>query len=214
MPVGSVGADPNNWYIDKKGLGTNSIIQGKSAEEMGMDDFFSLLTAQMTNQDMMNPESDTDYIAQMAQFTTLRGIQTIQEYQLSSYATSYVGKNVAIAHQGETGNMTRTEGVVESVIFYDGDPKVIVNGVSYPLYSVMEVKTPGSKGGGAVSQTDAVAYIGKEVNVKYTKKDLDGEEEEIDVTGTVTEVNTGETGEVQVMIDGKAYPAAAVVSVK
>ncbi len=212
MPVGSVNSDPNNWYIGEKGLGTGSVIQGKSAEEMGMDDFFSLLTAQMTNQDMMNPTSDTDYIAQMAQFTTLRGIQTIQEYQLSSYATSYVGKNVAIAHQGQTGNMTRTEGVVESVIFYDGDPKVIVNGVSYPLYSVMEVKTPASKNSGAVSQTDAVAYIGKEVNVKYTKNDED--ETEVDITGTVTEVKTGDTGEVLVLIDGKEYPAAAVVSVK
>lgn len=129
-------------YINTSALTNKSVITGKDASQLTMDDFFNLLVAQMTNQDMMNPQSDTEYIAQMAQFTTLQGIQTIQEYQLSSYAASYTGKYVAIAHTNESGDLTKTEGYVSSVTYYDGDPKVVVNGISYPLYSVMEVKMP------------------------------------------------------------------------
>jgi len=145
-------------YLIKNQLGTKSVIQGKDASKLDMNDFFNLLVAQMTNQDMMNPTSDTEFIAQMAQFTTLQGIQTITEYQLSSYATSYVGKTVAIAYTSESsGQLTKTEGVVESVSFYDGEPKVKVNGFSYPLYAVMEVKVPGSSSsGGDESESDDI----------------------------------------------------------
>jgi len=131
-------------YMNLSALTTSSAITGKDASQMDMNDFFNLLVAQMTNQDMMNPTSDTEFIAQMAQFSSLQGIQNIQEYQVSSYATSYVGKTVAIAYTSESGNLTKTEGVVDSVTFYDGEPKVVVNGVAYPLYSVMEIKVPGT----------------------------------------------------------------------
>ncbi len=114
-------------------LNTKTAITGRSADELGMDDFFNLLVAQMTNQDMMNPTADTEYVAQMAQFTQLKGIETLQEYALSSYATSYIGKTVAIAHVANNGEMTRTEGVVDTVTLYDGEPQVVVGGISYPL---------------------------------------------------------------------------------
>lgn len=132
-------------YIKSTALTTKSAIHGKDATKLGMNDFFNLLAAQMQNQDMFNPQENTEFIAQMAQFTTLQGLQAIQEYQLSSYATSYVGKNVAIAYTGESGNLTKAEGVVERVTFYDGEPKVVVSGVSYPLYAVMEVKMPAAE---------------------------------------------------------------------
>ncbi len=44
------------------------------------------------------------------------GIETLQEYMLSSYATSYIGKTVAVAHVATNGDMTRTEGVVETIL--------------------------------------------------------------------------------------------------
>jgi flagellar basal-body rod modification protein FlgD len=214
--IGSVGSANSDWYIESGKLNSHSIIQGKGAEQMSMDDFFSLLVAQMTNQDMMNPTADTEYIAQMAQFTTLRGIQVIQEYQLSSYASSYAGKTVAIAHTSENGNLTRTEGVVESVTFYDGEPKVVVNGVSYPLYSVMEVKSAGAGAGSGsddsekqITPSQAATFIGKTVTVQYT----DSDDAEIKVEGEVTAVKTGSNGQVLLVIDGNEYPVTAVTAI-
>lgn len=127
-------------YMKTGSLSSSSVITGRDASQLGMEDFFNLLVAQMTNQDMMNPTNDTEFIAQMAQFTTLQGIQSIQENQVAAYASSYVGKYVSIAHIGDSGSLTKMEGIVEKVSFYDGEPKVIVNNVSFPLYSVMEVR--------------------------------------------------------------------------
>ncbi len=139
MPVQMSGADA---YMAPARLSTKTAIRGKSPTELDMNDFMNLLVAQMTNQDMLNPTTDTEFIAQMAQFTTLQGINTIQEYQLSSYAASYVGKTVSIAHIGDTGNLTKAEGIVSAVTFYEGQPQVVVDNVKYPLFSVMEIKVP------------------------------------------------------------------------
>jgi flagellar basal-body rod modification protein FlgD len=110
--------DPAFMYKDPT-ITTSSVIQGKDASEMGMEDFFNLLVAQLTNQDMMNPTNDTEFIAQMAQFSSLQGIQTIQEYQLSSYAATYIGKFVTIANLTESGTMETIVGQVDSITYYD-----------------------------------------------------------------------------------------------
>jgi flagellar basal-body rod modification protein FlgD len=108
--------------------------------ELGMNDFMTLLSAQMSNQDMMNPVSDTDFIAQMAQFSALQGVNTLQEYVLSSYAVSYTGKHVIISHHDELTNQLETVyGQVEKVTFMGGTPKVVVNGVEHDLHTVMEI---------------------------------------------------------------------------
>ncbi len=39
---------------------------------------------------------DTEFIAQMAQFSSLQGMKTLQEYQLQSYAVSYAGNRTAL----------------------------------------------------------------------------------------------------------------------
>ncbi|MDR2908265.1 MAG: hypothetical protein LBU86_00075 [Oscillospiraceae bacterium] len=223
MAVNGVGAS-QDWFIQDKTLGSSSVITGKDSSQMSMDDFFSLLTAQMTNQDMLNPQTDTDYIAQMAQFTTLQGINTIMEYQLSSYASSYAGKTVSIAYTGENGQLTKTEGLVSSVSFYDGEPKVVVNGVSYPLYSVMEIKSGASSSTGGTGETadpdeietadgitmeSASAYIGKNVTVEF--EDGDGTDT---AYGKVTGLSRHENGKVQVIIDGEAYYASRIIEVE
>jgi flagellar basal-body rod modification protein FlgD len=108
--------------------------------ELGMNDFMTLLSAQMSNQDMMNPVSDTDFIAQMAQFSALQGVNTLQEYVLSSYAVSYTGKHVIISHHDELTNQLETVyGQVEKVTFMGGTPKVVVDGVEHELHTVMEI---------------------------------------------------------------------------
>lgn len=41
------------------------------SKDLGSDDFLKLLTVQLTNQDPWNPIENTDFIAQMASFTSL-----------------------------------------------------------------------------------------------------------------------------------------------
>lgn len=203
-------------YMKNPGITTSTAIQGKDASEMGMDDFFNLLVAQMTNQDMLNPQGDTEFIAQMAQFSSLKGIQQIQEYQLSSYAVSYVGKNVTVAQINETtGKIERFSGVVKSISFYDGAPKVIieVNGKdkAFDLHTVMEINANAADSGSTVVNpiTEASKFIGKFVSIKVT--DEDGNETE--VNGLVESV-TSKDGKGYVFVDGKSYPSSDIMSYK
>ena len=129
-------------YWQNPNISTSTISSGKDASALGMEDFLQLMVAQMQNQDVFNPVSDTEFIAQMAQFSSLQGINTIQQYQLSSYAVSYVGKEVIIANPKDDGTLERVRGMVQKVGFSSGEPLVCVDGKEYPLYTVMDVVTP------------------------------------------------------------------------
>lgn len=50
-----------------------------SIEELGSDAFLELMVAQMENQDPTNPMENTDFIAQLAQFGTVSGVQELNE---------------------------------------------------------------------------------------------------------------------------------------
>jgi len=64
------------------------------------NNFFQLLTAQLENQDPLNPMSASDFAAELAQFSTAIGVQQLQSTQ-QSYGnlqlSGLVGKNVAVA---------------------------------------------------------------------------------------------------------------------
>jgi hypothetical protein len=70
-------------------------------QTLNQQDFLNLLVTELQNQDPMNPMSDTDFIAQMAQFSTLQ--QSQQTYQSISemQATNLIGSTV---------NVTATDG--------------------------------------------------------------------------------------------------------
>jgi flagellar basal-body rod modification protein FlgD len=60
---------------------TNSVSSsGQSpagAQTLNQADFLQLLVTQMSSQDPLNPESDTDFAAQLAQFSSLQATQTM-----------------------------------------------------------------------------------------------------------------------------------------
>ena len=83
-------------------------LQDLSAEntrkEMGQEDFLELMTAQLQNQDPLKPMESGDFLAQIAQFSTVEGIGDLNESfaQLSQslvsnqalQATNLVGRQV------------------------------------------------------------------------------------------------------------------------
>jgi flagellar basal-body rod modification protein FlgD len=50
----------------------------KSANELGIDEFLTLMTAQLKNQDPLKPLDGTQFVAQLAQFGTVSGVQEMQ----------------------------------------------------------------------------------------------------------------------------------------
>jgi len=63
-------------------------------------DFLTLLTTQLQHQDPLNPQSPSDLAAELAQFSTASGVQTLNtafNSGSSLQAANLVGKNVAVA---------------------------------------------------------------------------------------------------------------------
>lgn len=94
---------------------SNSAVFGSNyaksqSDNMGQVDFMRLLVAQMRNQNPLEPQSNTEFMAQLAQFESLnqmrtmsQGIQIMQAMQELSSATSMIGKTVTGQQVNATG---------------------------------------------------------------------------------------------------------------
>jgi len=125
--------------------GTNSTSNTSSSSGTGalnMDDFLQLLVAQLKNQDMYNTMDDSEYMAQMAQFSMLQAITDMSELSMTSYGVSLIGKEVTLGKVADDGTVKSITGIVDSVNFFNGSPQVVVDDKSYSLSSVMSVKEP------------------------------------------------------------------------
>jgi flagellar basal-body rod modification protein FlgD len=92
-------------------------------------DFLKLLVTQMTSQDPLSPESDTDMAAQMAQFSSLQASEDTETDVEGLQANALLGQTVSVASTG-----TPQTGVVSSVQMQTGsEPQLMVNGQAYSL---------------------------------------------------------------------------------
>ncbi len=87
-----------------------SAVSGMDTE-LGQSEFLQLLVAQLQHQDPMNPMDDRDFIAQMAQFSTLSQMQTLARHQMTSLGASLLGEELSIQCAGGE----EIEGIVESI---------------------------------------------------------------------------------------------------
>ncbi len=124
---------------------------------MDLEDFFKLLTAQMQNQSCLDPSSDTEYMSQMASFSSLAAMQqlnTTATSQLSSmdtstgvaytqYAASLIGKTVTVQYTNDDKTTGTATGVVDSVNYLTDPTSITIGDKTYNLTSVVKVsKTP------------------------------------------------------------------------
>lgn len=134
-------------YVDTSSYNYNSSYYATTdGSTLDMTDFYQLLTAQLVNQDPLEPTSNTEFLAQMAQFSTLQemsdmtdAINVMTELQYASYGASMIGKNVILASWDDSGELVETTGKVDNVIFLSGLVYVEVNGEVYDLGSIMEL---------------------------------------------------------------------------
>jgi len=107
-------------------------------DSFSMENFFALLMAEMSNQDPLEPMSNTEFISNLANFTALKAQQDALYYQNANYAQSLVGKTVTVAAMAGS-RMEVESGIVTSMSLSGGDFMVKVNGKDYPLSRIMEV---------------------------------------------------------------------------
>lgn len=76
-------------------------------ESLGKNDFLKLLIAQLQNQDPLNPASNTEFIAQLAQFSTLEQLTTMntsleQSLDFNKSVTESINNSMMVNFIGKT----------------------------------------------------------------------------------------------------------------
>ena len=143
----------------------NNIINSQASADsasgpqqtLSQNDFLKLLVAQMENQDPLQPQSDTQMAAQMAQFTSLSQTSAMSSSLSAMQASSLIGATVTVQEPNSKNTAT---GVVQSVLLgtqsTDGTPQIVVNGIAYDLSQVLSVTpTPTPTATNPTSSTSA-----------------------------------------------------------
>lgn len=100
--------------LDKLGVNKQEEMTTKRRDQLGQADFLKLMTTQLQNQDPFAPMDNADFIAQMAQFSTVTGItdmgetlkgmsDQLQEFRIAT-ASNLLGHSVLVP-----GNLARPD---------------------------------------------------------------------------------------------------------
>lgn len=122
----------------------------KKNDDLGKDAFLQLLVTQLKNQDPLDPQDNSSYIAELAQFSSLEQmtnvvknledlggvVENIDTSVLVGQLSSMIGRGIdwveTINEADEEGNpVSRKEtmkGVVDGVTIVDGNPNIVVSG--------------------------------------------------------------------------------------
>lgn len=140
MTVNEVNTNSYSSYMANKTTGSNSSTAGRTGtSSLGVNDFLKLMATQLANQDPSNPTDNTQFISQMAQFTSLQAMQKVSENSNLQYAASLVGKTVMVSTTDMRGKVITAKGIVSSMQNLSGTTTITVNGSSYPVSSVTQV---------------------------------------------------------------------------
>ena len=109
----------------------------------------------MTSQDPLNPESDTDFAAQLAQFSSLQEATTMAGNMATMQASSLIGATVNV--ESATNSGQQITGVVTQVDMSSGSPEVQVNGQLYGLNQILSISPTQTATSNSAAETPAVA---------------------------------------------------------
>lgn len=105
------------------------------------EDFFKLLTVELSSQDPLEPKKDSEFLAQVMQISSLEQARAMQSElaamrmeQKIIQANSMLGREVDF---GET-----IDGKVSSVKMQDGRPMIEVDGELYDLEELLSITLP------------------------------------------------------------------------
>ncbi|MEB3101160.1 flagellar hook capping FlgD N-terminal domain-containing protein [Ferviditalea candida] len=121
----------------------NSTVTTKNGNSLGKDDFLRILVEQLKNQDPMQPLQDKDFIAQMAQFTSVEQITNMASdmkllRQSLGFASGLIGKSVSWT-TGSGTSVQVASGLVDAIIVKDGQQYAQVKGEEIPLDQIVKI---------------------------------------------------------------------------
>lgn len=195
---------------------TTSTTNTTSSTSLGKDDFLTLLVTQLQNQDPLNPQADTEFIAQLAQFSQLEQLTNISS-DVSSIAgdasgtmlgaMNYIGKSI----MSEGNAITVSDGSASSVYLSIGSATASTYVNVYDTDgTLVRSENLGAKSAGSVTytwdgkNTDGQTVADGTYYIKTVGEDANGSSVNIgtEVAGTVTGVVNDSSGIYLIMNDG------------
>jgi len=110
--------------------------------------YMKLLITQLQNQNPLEPMDNNDMASQLAQFSQLQQLETMNSSFADvlstterNYANSLIGKEISFALENESGTQDITSGTVEEVINnVDGQTVLVAGNNTIALEDVISVK--------------------------------------------------------------------------
>jgi flagellar basal-body rod modification protein FlgD len=108
-------------------------------QKLGQEEFLKLLITQLTNQDPLSPQDDKEFLAQMAQFSTVEGVGEMSKAMYQLQGASLIGRTVdaTVASASGTDQIT---GVVKAVYFKGNEVHFTVNDRDVTLSQISQVR--------------------------------------------------------------------------
>jgi flagellar basal-body rod modification protein FlgD len=124
-----------NAYSSNNAISSTDTLPSESSKILSQQDFLQLLVTQMQNQNPLEPQSDTQMAAEMAQFTSLQQSSSMSSSLAMIQADSLLGSTVNL----QVDPKTLANGVVQGVVVKNGTPMILVNDSAYNLNQVISV---------------------------------------------------------------------------
>ncbi|GIQ65301.1 hypothetical protein PACILC2_38690 [Paenibacillus cisolokensis] len=117
--------------------------QNNAGGQLGKDEFLKILVAQLRHQDPMAPMQDTEFIGQMAQFTSLEQLMNMAEEisllrQNLGANSNLIGKTVEW-YELIDGSLETKKGVVDSILLRDGIQYVVAGATEVPIDELISI---------------------------------------------------------------------------
>lgn len=111
-----------------------SYAEEEDNDTLGKDTFLQLMISKMSNQDPLDPTDDTEFLSQLAQYTSLEQMMNMSEAMTRQQGFDMVGKYVIVSNNG-----SYYTGRVDSVIYDGGEISLDVGGVVVSMDAVKEI---------------------------------------------------------------------------
>ena len=131
--------DNTTSATDGAGNVYNVVFTDESDNGISIDSFLKIMVTQLTNQDFMNPVDDTQFVTQLAQFSTLQQMSDMTSNMKNNYMLSLVGQTVTCAKFSVSGTLIKETGPVERIVLANDEFSLYVNGEKFSLSQIMEL---------------------------------------------------------------------------
>lgn len=132
MAINGVSNSSSNPIAQAVGASSGNLVSEQA--------FLQLLITQLKNQDPTNPADPTQFVSQLASFSSLEQqtqLNTQMTQVLDNSVTGLIGKTATVTDPSQSSGFT--QGTVSGIVYYANGPAITINGNNYALSDIQNV---------------------------------------------------------------------------